>query len=359
MTTAAAPAPPAPVDIDDDIQATSTTHPEPASPDPAAPQPAATTTPSPAKAEAAPAGEVTKDETPAPAAAEDDEAPREGESPQQTAARTRSRLQIRINELTKARYTAEGEAKETRAQLAERDAELARLRAEPGQSKTQTSTATPGAVPGDDATAIAQALTSWDQQHPRPKAEDFDDIQAYEDALVDWKVDRRDVKKDTEARVVREREARDQAIRDERHLQQTAVERAKAFTVDHPDFDAVIRAGLDFDIHKTVMRELRASDHGPAILYALAKDPTDAKRFSELSIAAQVKEIGRREALLERTAATTEPPKPATRPKPTTHAPEPIEPEGGPAASVRTLEDLDTDDYVDEVNKREREGRRR
>lgn len=333
--------------MEDDIQTFSTTHPE-AVADAATPQPAATTTTPPATTAAAPAAEEKPAPTSDPSSTpEDEDAPTPGESPQQTAARTRSRLQKRIDDITRARYTAEGQTKSEREENARLRAQLDALRA-PQPSDTP---APAGAQAGDTPPPPASGAD------PRPKPDAFDTYEEYLDARDAWNRTQWTHEQERARADAKARDERVQADRAEQDVLAKNAERVQAFKTQHPDFDEKV-ATLDLEIHKAVLRELRTSEHGAAIVYELASNPEDAKRFASLSVQHQLKDIGRREGRFERaTPPSAEPARPT--PKPVTQAPAPLEPLGGPAASARNPEDLDVDDYVDEMNRRELTARRR
>jgi hypothetical protein len=334
-----------------DIVSFSPTHPAPAASATAAAQPAATdTTPPPATTQAAPAAEGTTETATAPEASatpEDPEGPLPGESPQQTAARTRSRLQERINKLTAARYTEAGRAN----RLAEENEELRRRLDTPARS---TDTATPAATNAGDEPAVYQPAKF------AKTIDDFENLESFleaRDAHVD--AERQKVE-ESKAALTRQQQIREAHARAELDATTKAAANVDAFRADHADYDEVVRS-IQIRVHNDVMRELKGSDHSAAIAYHLGKDPAYARRFEALSIPQQVKEIGRLEGRFEQGATATAAAAPASpptpKPRPASSAPPPIAPEGGSAASSRRLEEMDVDDQIDELNRRERGGR--
>jgi hypothetical protein len=284
---------------------------------PVTPDPSATTTP------------------PDPNAATEDEDVLPGDTPQKTAARTRGRLQKRIDALTERAHRAE-----ERASLFERQA------GKPAPPTTESTT-----EPGRTAPP-AQTETFRFDKAP-------EDFATYEEFL-DARDDARDVWRETRATAkAAEAQAKadaERAAATHRELATKAAERIETFKQAHPDFDTV-RQSVDIHVSHSVLAELHSSEAGPAIVYALGKDPAFKAAFAAMTDAQQIREIGRREAAIAAPAAGAAPQ--AARPKPTTKAPEPLEPEGGTSAGVRTDDELSTDERIDKWQKAEQDERRR
>jgi O6-methylguanine-DNA--protein-cysteine methyltransferase len=321
---------------DNDIQTFSTTHPDLP---PAAPQPAATDD-APLAPEAASAAEPTSGDQKAPSIPEDDDAPKPGETPQQTAARTRSRLQKRINELTAARYTEKGRAERLEQELTE-----LRKRTDPAPNRSSDTpspdgdqSGVPAAPQGDD----------FERTNPKPKQENFDTYDEFNEALLDWKVDQREHRRET----ANAAEAARQAAA-ERVVQ--VQQRIDTFKQQHPDFHEVLNAA-DFEVPKRVLREMEESPVGPQIAYHLAKNPAEAAAICKLHPVDQIKAVGKLEARFEREAGA---PTPTPR-KPVSRAPQPLAPEGGgSAATNKALDQMTTDERLDHWDREEQASRTR
>jgi len=298
-------------------------------PDPAA-KAATPATPDP---DATPKPEATADAT-------DDEDVQPGDTPQKTAARTRGRLQKRIDSVTERAYKAEG-----RAELLEQ-----RLAALEQQATARTTEPQPGTPPQTPAVESFRFGKS---------PEEFNSYEEFLDARDDARDAWRQQRAEHAAAVARATADADRAAATERELATTAAERLTTFKATNPDYDQVVPQ-LRISVARPVMNELHASDYGAHIVYSLAKDPTAAAAFAAMSPTQQLREIGRREAAFAAadaaaTAAKQAPP----RPKPTTAAPEPLEHEGGPSAGVVSDEDLDTDARIDRWQAKERAERQR
>lgn len=126
----------------------------------------------------------------------------------------------------------------------------------------------------------------------------------------------------------------------ERQMRQQAVERVKAFTADHPDFTDVIAASEIAHVPLTPVlhRALNQSAEGPALAYALAKDPARFRRLVALPEADALWELGRL------SAEVSQPMTPAARvasaPSVTSAPPPPTPVRGASVAARLSLEDL-------------------
>lgn len=176
-------------------------------------------------------------------------------TPQERAAKTRNRLQDRIDELTEARYTAEG-------RLAAREEEIARLNTQLDALKT-------GKPAGAAPTEPAQA--------PKPTPDKFETYEAYIDALFEWN------NAQAEARV---QERITKAIEDDRKARQveatqTAYQgRVADARTRYADFDTV--TDQDLPVSPGMLAVITQSDVGPDISYYLGKHPEECERLAAL-----------------------------------------------------------------------------
>lgn len=172
------------------------------------------------------------------------------------------------------------------------------------------------------------------QQRPRP--EQFDDYDAYVEALADWKTEQK-----LEQRIAMEQQAlvRYQQQQQEENLTRTFQKRAKAAAAKYADF-----ADVAFSDEVPVSDAMRAvileSEAGPDLAYWLGSNPQEAERIAQLPAIAAARELGRIEASLAAPAQ----PKPQPR---VTRAPEPIRPVTAAAkTSPNILDDNFANDYT-------------
>jgi hypothetical protein len=178
------------------------------------------------------------------------------DSPQAQGAQTKGRLQKRIDELVAARYHTQGELDAAKQQIAKLEAQL------------QSATPAPAKVlvpPTEGA----------------PKEADFDTYDAYLAAVA------RD-----EARQEFDRRYQAKQAEDDQKRAQTAEEsrraalhdRIAAFVTDHPDYEEVI-SNPDLPALTPVMTHYLTKPTnalGPAMAYALAKDPSRFKAMAKM-----------------------------------------------------------------------------
>ena len=186
----------------------------------------------------------------------------QAETPQ---AKERRSAQGRINELTRQRHEAERDAAYWRG-LAE-----ARTNEQPAKAPQQESA-------------------------KKPAASDFQDYDAYVEALAEWKAEQ----KVTEA-LDRRQQSSEQAKKaaEAREVAKAWTERQNAARRVFSDYDAVV-GSADVTITPAVSDILLTSDKGPEVAYYLAKNPTVVERLNALSPTAAAREIGRLEAALEK-----------------------------------------------------------
>lgn len=185
--------------------------------------------------------------------------------------------QERIDEITKARREAEREAKYWR--------DLA-LKSE--QAAPQQPVAQPTNLP------------------PRPKLEQFETTDAYEDALFEWR-DRVTFIKGEESRRASQQEAAVRSFQD----------RAKSLREEYDDFDEVIEQPVFSPIMRTAILH---SENGPLVAYHLGKPENreTARKIMALPLELQPYEIAKLETQIVLAKKT----------KKVTDAPPPIKPVG-------------------------------
>lgn len=282
-------------------------------PAPVAATPAAPTPPAPAPA--AKTGEAVVEEV-------------EGEGDgQQTPVGGRKPIQPRINELTRARHDAEREAAYWK-----------------------------GVATAKGGTTNASAEAPAPAAPPKPTVDKFQTYDEFVEALTDWKTDRAVEKALANTnKVIEERTTQQTAQQREASLNDNWAQRQEATKKVLIDYDEVV-AESDVPIAPHVGELLLESDHGPAIAYKLAKDPSIAEKLNKLSPTAAAKEIGKMEAAFDHDVAASpaaapaeaSSPAPASAAvvKPVSKAPTP--PNTLPQSTARTpdLAKMGMDDYV-------------
>lgn len=238
--------------------------------------------------------------------------PREEPKPDETNAETkvdeeskphdkRKAVQPRINELVGERNAARDEAEAAKAEAARVNAELEAIKKR---------------------LEVMQTVADPIEVSDRPTRTQFVTDDDYQEALTDWKADKRIAEQ--EERTRQAKEAALAAQMDENW--KTRVAQVKA---DYPDYEEVV-GSADIDLPTVVLNEIKASEVGALLAYELAKDNSkEARRIKGMPVAAQIRELGRMEVALMR----AEPPK-KTREVEKSKAPEPIESIKGTAAPI-------------------------
>jgi hypothetical protein len=165
----------------------------------------------------------------------------------------------------------------------------------------------------------------------KPKLEDYQTLEDYQEALTDWKLDDRERKRQA---AEAEREAREASEK----VQAAWSKQVKAASKVHEDYEDVIDTvkapeGPGVAAARQAMLE---DDNGAEILYYLAKHPADMKRIAALSPVSAVREIGKLSASFT--------PAPENGKPKVTGAPKPPPPSGRP--SKVTSESLDDPEVV-------------
>lgn len=198
---------------------------------------------------------------------------------------------------------------------------------------------------------------------PKPKLADFDDVEAFYDALADWKLDERD-------RIKEEQTNKTEATRAQKETfdaYNTAVEEARAA---HDDFDEVLSDADGMKIPSSVQVAIVGMKaKGPEVAYALAKDPElcqtlldameeggDTAALVEFGAWLKEKGLGGKAASKAIKEAGGEEAKPNK--KPVTNAPDPVKPvRAASASSSVPMDELPFQEYK-KARERQTKGRR-
>lgn len=191
-----------------------------------------------------------------------------------------------------------------------------------------------------------QPKKSEKRDDAKPDPKDFDDYDAYSEALTDWKVDQRLKQRDEE----RQTEAKKSEFR---KSQETKAARYEAGIVEakkiHEDFDEVIE---DYDGPLTLgmQQALIDSEIGPQVAYFLASNRKEAERIGKMT---SLVEINRAIAKIEAKIEAQQEGKGNADDEPkTTKSPPPINPVKGSSKSKKDPDDMSYEEYSKERAKR-------
>lgn len=208
--------------------------------------------------------------------------------------------QERVNEITKARRTAERnwEAAERRAQ--ELQQQLEQVRGQQPQAQSNDIPEFDYTDPAGWAARVAEAAATR-------------------------------AGREAEARIAEQQRQRERQTAFERYG-----EREAAFKASHADFDSVVGDLQGIRMQPEVVEAIAQSDHGPAVLYHLANHLDEADRIARMSPHMAAVQIGRIEAMVS-----------APKPKPVTQAPAPGATLSGVSTSANKIKDgMSYEDYV-------------
>jgi hypothetical protein len=159
---------------------------------------------------------------------------------------------------------------------------------------------------------------------PKPKAEDFETVGEFIEALTDWKTEQATAK--TADKLKAERDAADQATKaqsEKQQLESNWKKQEAAAKAKHEDYEEVT-SNPDAPCTQTMAQRLLKSEVGGELAYYLGKNLKEAKRIAALEPADQIYELGKIEAKIAppKSVAKNDP----TEKAPTTKAPKPLTP---------------------------------
>lgn len=211
-----------------------------------------------------------------------------------------------------------------------------------------------GGAPKTSAPAAAPAAPVTP---PKPEAKSFQTYDEFVEALTDWKTDRAMEKaRATVNTEIKETAAKQTAEQQTAERTKTWHSRQEATKAVIKDYEEVV-ANSDIPISPHVGELLVDSEHGPALAYQLAKDPSLAEKLNAMSPTAAAKYIGRMEAALDPAespapaaggpnGAAATPAAPPAVVKPVSKAPVPPTPVAGFSSRPPDLAKASMDDYV-------------
>lgn len=194
-----------------------------------------------------------------------------------------------------------------------------------------------------------KATKSKPEPTKAPVEDDFDDYDDFLDAEHAYKEKRREAKRqESEQKNVDD----DHSIDDEFVTAHKSVRAIIDASEDLPDDFHEKTTAEDLKINTEMVKALAQTDAPQDVLYHLANNPQLASEISQQSPKEALKSIFKIEFEL---ANPKEPPKPAPKPVQQSQAPEPIKPVGSSGNPRKSLNDMTTSEYMEYMNKRERE----
>lgn len=169
----------------------------------------------------------------------------------------------------------------------------------------------------------------------KPRLHDFPTLEAYQEALTDWKINEREAAKQADAE---KREAEAAAAK----LQTDWQTSEQAARTAHPDYDDIVQSvRAPEGPGVPAMRQAMLEDElGAEILYYLAGHPDEMKKIAGMPLASAAKEIGKLAVRLAPPPASD-----SGKPKPqhVSGAPRPPAPLSRPSAGTTKKDILDED----------------
>lgn len=195
-----------------------------------------------------------------------------------------------------------------------------------------------------------------DPEPSRPVRTTFDDIEAYESALLDYSDQRAAWVAKREVKAARADDARKQhetMIAQQEQQAQAAFKARREKAVErYSDFDAVTQ-NPDITVSPVIAQAIIHDDQGADFHYYFGKHPEEAARVSALNPYSQLVELGRISSKFDKPAET---PAPKAEAKPAVSAaPKPIKPISQAASEPsKDLENMSMDEYA--ATRRRKEG---
>jgi hypothetical protein len=151
----------------------------------------------------------------------------------------------------------------------------------------------------------------------KPEPAKFDSHSDYVEALTDWKIDQKAKDRET-------KQAQDKVKSEHENVLKTYQDRVKAFSEKTKDFNDVLAEADDIQVSPTVQQLIVESEHGPEILYELAKNREEVERLNKLSPLSAAREMGKIESRFSSNSSDKK-----VETKKITNAPKPLETVGG------------------------------
>jgi hypothetical protein len=139
----------------------------------------------------------------------------------------------------------------------------------------------------------------------KPKLDDFETIEEWQDALIDWTEEK--VNFNLDQRLAKERQGvvtPEQLRMQEAHRQHEA--RLAAYRDSHPEFVEAAQAAIDEGLPWTPLMQNYAMDSelGPAVMHYLAENPDRCRAIAEMTAGRALVALGRVEAEVEKSSGS-------------------------------------------------------
>lgn len=176
--------------------------------------------------------------------------------------------------------------------------------------------------------AQAQPIQQAQQPAGKPAVEQYETYEDFVEALADWRFEQRETAKQTADRT--------------KTVNETYASKVAAAKEQYPDYDEVIESLRDITVANVTIEAIRESEVSAELSYYLGQHIDEARKLQTLSVPAQLKEIGRIEARLEKAPVTT---------KRISSAPTPIKPTGAnDSTKPKNLDDPEV--WIEQERKR-------
>lgn len=228
-----------------------------------------------------------------------------------------NKTQKRIDQITKEKHEARAEAEYWR-------------KVATGEIKPAKQWAAERAAEGIQAPAIPQ--------NSKPQVDQFDTYEDFVEALTDWKVETREADKQAAAEQRKMQEKR-------QTVEEANASRIEAAKTVYDDYDEVTGNLNGIMVPAVTIEAMQESELSAELFYYLGQNIEEAKKLQTLSVPAQLREIGKIEAKLEKKPLEV---------KRVSQAPTPIKPTGGNGEVVpkKSEADMSDDEWLAHERKR-------
>lgn len=170
----------------------------------------------------------------------------------------------------------------------------------------------------------------------KPNIDNFDSFDAYNEALLDWKVDQRDAQREL-ARAEQEKKKEIEARQTE--ALSTWEKKEESLGDDFEEYEELVAQNKNVSFREELVQATFESELGPQIRYYLLKNPEELAKINkspaELSSFAIYRKIAELESKLSKPTVNR-----------VSKSSEPITPVRGSAKTAVKLEGLDTDSFI-------------
>lgn len=119
----------------------------------------------------------------------------------------------------------------------------------------------------------------------KPKFSDYNDVEAFAEAMADWKIESKLSEREQKTRVDK--------------VHNSYQDKVKEFVKTTPDFHAVLEEANDVDMCAEILNTVMESDIGPQIAYYLGSNIDEVERINDLPAHKRLIALGKLEAKLE------------------------------------------------------------